>query len=288
MKSVRFFLRSPQFKKTIAIIAVVLALAITAGLIGGRMSPQAGVLGAIAAPFQKLGNSVINAFNTTFDNFKSAAALNNEIKELQNEVNKLNEQLTEYEEAVNQNEFYEKYLNIKDLNPDFQFSPAKVLAFDPDDMFLGFTVSVGSFHGISLYDPVITDQGVVGYISEVGITTSKVTTILDPELVCGAFDSRTGDAGVVSGSIEYVGDGYTRFYNLPRTCSVAVGDLVITSGSGIFPDGLIIGNINNIASDPISSSLFATVTPTVDFSELKQVMVITDFEGQGNQLTNGE
>ena len=284
----RFFLRSPQFKKAMAIVAVVVALAITAGLIGGHMSPQAGVLGAIAAPFQQLGNSVANAVGNIASNFKSAAALNREIEELQDEVNKLREQLTEYEEAVNENEFYEKYLNIKDANPDFEFAPAMVLGFDPDDIFSGFTVSAGSFQGIALYDPVITNEGVVGYISEVGITTSKVTTILDPALVAGAFDSRTGDAGVLSGATEFAVNGYTRFYNLPRTSSVAVGDLVVTSGSGIFPDGLILGSINNIASDQISSSLFATVTPTVKFSELKNVMIITAFSGQGNQLTNGE
>ena len=271
-----------------AIVAVVVALAITAGLVGGRMSPQAGVLGAVAAPFQQLGNAVAGAFGTIADNFKSAAKLNQEKESLQNEVNKLREQLTEYEEAVNENEFYEKYLNIKDANPDFEFAPAMVLGFDPDDIFGGFTVSAGSFQGISLYDPVITDEGVVGYISEVGITTSKVTTILDPELVCGAFDSRTGDAGVLSGTTEFAVDGYTRFYNLPRTCSVAVGDLVVTSGSGVFPDGLILGSINNIASDQISSSLFASVTPAVKFGEIKKVMIITAFSGQGNQLTNGE
>ena len=284
----RFFLRSPQFKKAMAIVAVIVALAITAGLVGGRMSPQAGVLGAVAAPFQQLGNAVAGAFGTIADNFKSAAKLNQEKESLQNEVNKLREQLTEYEEAVNENEFYEKYLNIKDANPDFEFAPAMVLGFDPDDIFGGFTVSAGSFQGIALYDPVITDEGVVGYISEVGITTSKVTTILDPALVCGAFDSRTGDAGVLSGTTEFAVDGYTRFYNLPRTCSVAVGDLVVTSGSGVFPDGLILGSINNIASDQISSSLFASVTPAVKFGEIKKVMIITAFSGQGNQLTNGE
>lgn len=284
----RFFLRSPQFKKAMAIVAVIVALAITAGLVGGRMSPQAGVLGAVAAPFQQLGNAVAGAFGTIADNFKSAAKLNQEKESLQNEVNKLREQLTEYEEAVNENEFYEKYLNIKDANPDFEFAPAMVLGFDPDDIFGGFTVSAGSFQGIALYDPVITDEGVVGYISEVGITTSKVTTILDPVLVCGAFDSRTGDAGVLSGTTEFAVDGYTRFYNLPRTCSVAVGDLVVTSGSGVFPDGLILGSINNIASDQISSSLFASVTPAVKFGEIKKVMIITAFSGQGNQLTNGE
>lgn len=284
----RFFLRSPQFKKAITIVAVVIALAVTAGLIGGYMSPQAGIIGSVAAPFQKLSNIIVDSFNTVADNFKSAAAINNEKEKLQSEVNSLREQLTEYEKAVSENEFYEKYLGIKDLNPDFQFAPAMVLSFDPDDIFGGFTVGVGQFHGISLYDPVITDEGVVGYISEVGITTSKVTTILDPELVCGAFDSRTGDAGVLSGSTELADEGNTRFYNLQRNCSVAVGDLVVTSGSGIFPDGLILGSIGNIGSDPLSSSLFATVTPTVNFGELKDVMVITEFTGQGNELTNGD
>lgn len=284
----RFFLRSPQFKKAITIVAVVIALAVTAGLIGGYMSPQAGIIGSVAAPFQKLSNVIVDSFNTVADNFKSAAAINNEKEKLQNEVNALRAQLTEYEKAVSENEFYEKYLGIKDLNPDFQFAPAMVLGFDPDDIFGGFTVGVGKFHGINLYDPVITDEGVVGYISEVGITTSKVTTIIDPELVCGAYDSRTGDAGVLAGATELVGQGYTCFYNLQRNCSVAVGDLVVTSGSGIFPDGLILGSINNIGSDPISSSLFATVTPTVNFGELKKVMVITEFTGQGNELTNGD
>lgn len=283
----RFFFRSPQFKKAITIVVLVIALAVTAGLIGGYMSPQAGIIGSIAAPFQKLSNVIVDSFGTVADNFKSAALLNNEKEKLQNEVNALREQLTEYEKAVGENEFYEKYLGIKELNPDFQFAPAMVLSFDPDDIFGGFTVGVGQFHGISLYDPVITDAGVVGYISEVGITTSKVTTILDPELICGAFDSRTGDAGVLSGSTELVEEGYTRFYNLQRNCSVAVGDLVVTSGSGVFPDGLILGSINNIGSDPVSSSLFATVTPTVNFGELKKVMVITEFTGQGNDLTNG-
>lgn len=284
----RFFFRSPQFKKAITIAVIVIALAITAGLIGGYMSPQAGIIGSIAAPFQKLSNIVIDSFNSVAKNFESATVLNSEKEKLQNEVNSLREQLTEYEKAVSENEFYEKYLGIKELNPDFQFAPAMVLSFDPDDIFGGFTVGVGKANGVALYDPVITDEGVVGYISEVGITTSKVTTILDPELVCGAFDSRTGDAGVLSGATELAGEGYTRFYNLQRNCSVAVGDLVVTSGSGIFPDGLILGSINNIGSDPISSSLFATVTPTVNFGELKKVMVITEFTGQGNELTNGD
>ena len=284
----RFFFRSPQFKKAATIVVVIIALAVTAGLIGGYMSPQAGIFGAIAAPFQKLSSAISNSFAEFSDNFKSAATLNGEKEKLQEEINSLREQLVEYEEAINENKFYENYLNIKELNPDFEFTPASVLGSDPDNLFAGFTVSAGKLHGIALYDPVITEAGVVGYISEVGATTSKVTTIIDPKLVCGAYDSRTEDAGALTGTTELAGEGYTRFYNLPRTCSVAVGDLVVTSGSGIFPRGLILGSIVSIGSDPISTSLYATVEPAVKFDELKNVMVLTSFAGQGNELTGGE
>lgn len=280
----RFFLRSPQFKKTVAIVAAILALAIAAGLIGGYMAPQAGIIGSIVAPFQKLGNTVMGTLDELSDNFKSAAQLNAEKEMLQSEVNSLREQLVDYEQAINENEFYKDYLEIKELNPDFKFCPAQVVSSDPDDMFGGFTVDTGSLSGVSLYDPVITDEGLVGYVSELSATNAKITTVLDPQLTCGAFDSRTADAGVLSGTTELAQKGQTRFYNLPRTCSVAVGDLVVTSGSGIFPDNLIIGTINNISNDPLSSSLYASVTPTVNFGELKNVMIITSFAGQGNAL----
>ena len=201
------------------------------------------------------------------------------------EIAALKEQLVDYEEAVNQNKFYEDYLDIKEANEDFKFCPALITSTDPDDDFGGFTVDAGTLSGVKLYDPVITDKGLVGYVTEVGATTSKVTTILSPSLTCGAYDSRTSDSGAVSGSYELAVKGQTRFYNLPRTCSVAIGDLIVTSGSGLFPDKIIIGSVSNISSDPLSSSLYATVTPTVDFGSLKMVMIVTEFAGQGNALT---
>lgn len=284
----RFFLRSKQFKKAVATVAIVLALAVVAGMIGGFMAPHAGIVGSIVAPFQKLGNSVAGAWNELCDNFRSAAQLNAEKEQLQNEINTLREQLVDYYDAVNENAFYEEYLEIKENNPDFKFCPAMVVSSDPDDVFGGFTVGAGSLDGVSLYDPVITDEGLVGYISEVGATTSKVTTVLSPSITCGAYDSRTSDAGALSGDTELASQGYTRFFNLPRTCSVAVGDLIVTSGGGIFPDKLIIGTVNNIGNDPLSSSLYATVTPAADLDALRNVMIITEFEGQGNELISGE
>lgn len=280
----RFFLRSKQFKKTLLIVVLILTAAITAGLIGGYMAPHAGIVGSVIAPFQRLGTAVSEAWINMTDNFKAAAKLNAEKEQLEKEIAALREQLVNFETAMTENEFYKDYLEIKELNPDFKFCPAKIISTDPSDVFGGFTVGVGSAHGVSLYDPVITDEGLVGFISQVGTTTSKVTTVLSPELTCGAYDSRTNDSGALSGNTEFAAQGNTRFFNLPRTCSVAVGDIIVTSGNGIFPDKVIVGTVSDIGNDPISSSLYATVTPAVDFEELRSVMVITEFAGQGNSL----
>ena len=121
----------------------------------------------------------------------------------------------------------------------------------------------------------------MGYISQVGLTTSKVTTILSPQIVAGANDSRTGDTGVISGTADFAAEKKLKFYNLTRDCQIAVGDTVITSGEGLFPDGLLIGTVETIKSDSNTSSLYSTVIPFVDFTDIRNVMVITDFEGQG-------
>lgn len=280
----RFFLRSKQFKKTVIVVAIVLAAAIIAAIIGGNMAPHAGLVGSVVAPFQKLASATHEAWTDMTNNFKSAAKLNSEKEKLQKEIDSLRQQLADYETALTENEFYKDYLEIKELNPDFKFCPAKIIATDPENAFGGFTVGVGSAHGIGLYDPVITDAGLVGYVSEVGSTTSKITTILSPSLTCGAFDSRTGDSGAVSGASEFAESGNTRFFNLPRTCSVAVGDIVVTSGNGIFPDKIIIGTISDIGNDPITSSLYASVKPAANFEDMRDVMIITDFVGRGNPL----
>lgn len=281
----RFFFRSRQFKIFLAVTAVVVALSILTALVGGYISPQAGLAETIAAPFKKLASTVKNSIDDFNDRMFHSDEIVHENEQLKAELAELREQLVDYESAINDNEFYKDFLEIKENNPDFVFCPAFVTSKDPDDVFGGFTVDRGSHNGVSLYDPVITDAGLVGYVTEVGYSTCKVTTILSPELTCGAYASRTNDAGVVSGNRELALQSKTRLYNLSRTCTVAVGDVIVTSGSGIFPDRLIIGTVDNILSDSLTSSLYAEIKPAVDFDDLKNVMILTSFDGQGEALT---
>ncbi len=277
----RFFFRSKQFKTIVAVFLIIAVLTLSFALIGTRMSPQTDIAGTITAPFRSAAQSVSNAVSDFFKAYSDGNKLSLENAELKAQISELQNKVADYEEVLSENSFYKQYLEIKENNPDFKFADANIIAKDPDDPYGGFTINKGSASDISLYDPVITDAGVVGYVTEVGLTSCKVTTILSHNITLGAIDNRTSDSGIVTGSLSLSQNGLCRFANLSRSCSVAVGDYVITSGEGIFPEGLLIGSVKNIGIDEYNTSVFAEIKPFVEFSEIRSVMVITSFEGQG-------
>ncbi len=283
----RFFFRSRQFKLILSVLLCLIAIAVICITIGGTLSPQANIIGSLIAPFRQGFTSISN----TVKDFVHAYTDSNEIMlknaELETELSELREQLSEYEQAINENEFYKKYLEIKDQHPDFGFTDATLVSVDSQDPYKGFVINKGSLSDIKKNDPVITELGLVGFVSEVGLTTSKVTTVLSPDITLGALDNRTNDAGVLSGELKLAQNGKTRLFNLSRSCNIAVGDYVITSGEGIFPDGLLIGTITMVGSDEYNTSIYAEVKPFVDFTDIRRVMVITEFKGQG-ALMDGE
>ena len=195
----RFFFRSRQFKIILSVLLCLIAVAIVCITIGGTLSPQSNILGTLAAPFRQGFTSLSN----TVKDFISAYTDSNEIMlknaELEAELGTLREQLSEYEQAINENEFYKEFLEIKEQNPDFKFADATLVSVDSQDPYKGFVINKGSLSGIEENDPVITKSGLVGFVSEAGLTTSKVTTVLSPDITLGALDNRTADAGVLSG-----------------------------------------------------------------------------------------
>lgn len=283
----RFFFASRRFKILLCIILSLLTISILCVVVGGRLSPGADIFGTVAAPFRALSQKISTTISDISSSFKNGNDTMIHNADLESEINSLREQLADYETIKSENEFYKNYLEIKDNNPDFKFEAATLISRDNHDPYKGFVINKGTVNGIQQNDPVITDAGLVGFIAEAGLTTSKVETILSPDVIMGALDNRTNDSGVVSGSLDLVQKGYTKFYNLSRSCNIAVGDYVVTSGEGIFPKGLLIGTIQTIDSDEYNTSIFAAVKPFVDIETIRNVMIITDFKGQGGLQVSG-
>lgn len=278
----RFFFRSRQFKIIAGIASALLIIGAVLFAVGGSMSPQANVLGSIIAPFQKMAASVNAYIEDFYVALNEGEELIRENIKLRAELEELRKQVGEYQENEKDIAFYEEYLGLKDEHEDFEFLPATVLTRDIDDPFGSFTVNKGSLNGISLYDPVITSAGVVGYVSEVSMAYCKVTTVLNPEVKIAAATRRTGDIGVASGSVELAKEGQTRLYNLAANNSVTLGDYVVTSGGGIFPEGLMVGTVTDVKSEKTDVSVYAVVEPAADITAAREVMIITYFYGQGS------
>ena len=277
----RFFFRSKQFKIILAVTLALIVVSVSCIMLGGRISPQANLAGTLIAPFRTAFSAISNGVEDFFSALSDGNATLIKNAELETEISELREQIADYDKMSRENEFYKKYLEIKDKHPDFNFAPAAIISRDANDPFKSFTVNAGSIDGVEKRDPVITEAGLVGYVSEVGISTCKIETILNPDITLGALDNRTGDSGILYGSLETAEEGLTGLYNLSRSCSVAVGDYIVTSGEGIFPEGLLIGTIRSIGSEKYNTSIYATVKPFADIDNLRSVMIITNFEGQG-------
>ena len=277
----RFFFRSKKFRIILSVVAIVAAVSIIVGVIGSVAAPGSSIIGAVVAPFQKGASAVANFFGDFSKKLNDGEKLMQENEKLREENSSLEKDLIDYYSIKEENEFYKNFLEMKKSNPDYKFEAAKLIAKDSSNTYASFTIDKGSLSGIKVNDPVITDEGLVGYISVVAPTYSNVKTILNPSVNVGAMDSRTSDAGIIKGDNELSEKGKTALTTLPRTSSVAIGDYIVTSGGGIFPKGLIIGKISNVDVDKVNQSILAEITPEADLKDIRNVMIITHFEGQG-------
>ncbi len=278
----KVFLKSKGFKIFVIIFVCLAVLCGASYGLGKSISPQSSFFGAVVTPVQHAFSAIGRGVNNFVPSIDRAEQLEQENNNLREEIRGLREDIVDLDRYKNENDFYKSFLELKEKNSDFKFENSTVVAADNINSTGTFTVNSGSLRGVSVHDPVITADGLVGYVSEVQATYSVVETVLSPNLNVGVIDSRTRETGILAGSESLSGKGKTRLSYLSRNSSVAMGDYLITSGvGGVFPEGIIVGTVEEIGTETGGVSLFAEVGPAVDFLSISQVMIITEFEGQG-------
>ncbi len=209
-----------------------------------------------------------------------------EENELLSQANReLRAKLIDYHSVKEENTRLWKFYGLKKQNEDFSLIPATVLRRDSNDEFGSFTIDKGTSSDISTGDPVIGENGLVGWISEADVYTAKVVSVLSPQTSIGAVDKATGDTGIITGSSKYADDNRTMFSKLDSDNKVEEGDIISSSGSaGIYPKGLVLGEVKEIGYDTYDTSHYAVIEPYDDIGKIVDVAVISDYEGQGEIL----
>ena len=122
--------------------------------------------------------------------------------------------------------------------------------------------------------PVVTSRGLVGRVSEVFATYSRVQLITDPEMVVNVKFQEARTEGVLTAQLN--GELLVDFIDL--NAELSQGELVLTSGlGGKYPADIPVGNVLSIHHRDYDLFQQATVQSSVEFDQLNIVLVITNF-----------
>ncbi len=149
---------------------------------------------------------------------------------------------------------------------------ANVIGADASGLARTVVVEGGSDQGFDAGMAVLSTEGVVGKLIAVGPTSSRVLLINDHNAALDAFDQRSRVRGIVAGMVD---DGLVIKY-IDRSEDVKSGDTIVTSGlDGIFPRGLLVGEVTTVVREGPGLFLTVNVAPAADFRRLEQVLVVT-------------
>ena len=275
------FLKSNSLKIFLSTVFVVIVLSVFTNSIHSNMVSS--TLNGITYPLSKVTAAATNDDDRSIDEIRA------ENEKLKKENAELRNQLVKYYDTLTENARLWKFYDLKKENPQYAMVPATVLSRDSNDEFYSFTLDKGSTSDISVNDPVVSQNGLIGWVSEVDLSTCKVVTLLSPQTSVGAIDNRTHDTGVVSGSAKYCDKNCTTMSKLNADHKVKKGDIITTTGiSGLYPKGLIIGEVEDVCYDTYNSSYYAVVRPYDNIKEITELAIITDYTGQGEVLINSK
>ncbi len=151
--------------------------------------------------------------------------------------------------------------------------PARILAKGQRGPITAFILNVGTRQGATKNMPLVSGDGLVGKIYQVGPDQSIGHILLDRNFRVSAKIQRSRVDGIVS----WEGGEHCRLNDIPKRADVQLGDSVITSGySEFFPPGILIGTIVNINDSPRALYLQIELKPSVDFQKLEEVFVIAE------------
>ncbi len=262
-------------------IAVFLVILTSTLALMGQTDPIKNVFNTATMGFRYVGIKISEAAEGFSKYFQSIDELEQRNKELESEIERLERDLVDAQAAKDENARLREYIDVKKAYPDFKFADALIVGTQSENHTTFFTLDRGSSDGIKVGMPVIVTSGVVGSVCEVGYNWCRVRALTESLSSAGAYVSRSGETGIVSGDISFKDTGKCMLEYLSENADVEIGDLVYTSGQGsVYPRGLYIGKISSVEIDGYLRTKVAVVDCAVDFESLKYVMIITDFEAQ--------
>ena len=268
--------------KSILIAAVALAVITTVIVaISAGSTPGRSTVGALLTPFRSavaaIDRQAVQIYNYIF----SYEALQAENEALRSKLSQMEEDIRTAQALQRENSRYEQLLGFRDEHEDYVFEPAYIIAWDSSSYRSTFTIGKGTNSGLEAGMCAVTEnEQVVGLVTEVGPNWARVTTILDSNLEISASIAASGYTGVVQGTYQSENTKLLRMNYLGTDAVLKNGDQVVTTGSTLYPRGLLLGHITNVSMDEAGVAKYAALEASCDLESLEQIFVITAYDNR--------
>lgn len=210
-------------------------------------------------------------------NAKKAESLEKENSKLQQEVIDLQNKLDDVQSLQS----LKTALNFVDEKYVAKTLSAKVVSKNDGNWYSSFVVSAGSKDGVKKDSLVMNGNGLVGIVYEVSENYCKVISLLDTKSSVSFKLAKNSEfKGIITygenidEKTDYRDSGLLQGYMFDSNYDVLPGDVVTTSGLGLFPEGIVIGKVGKVIEDKNNSLKYVIVKPNVDFKNIDDVVIV--------------
>jgi rod shape-determining protein MreC len=249
---------------------------------GGTLHSAQRIGVSILTPFEVAGERVSRPFRDAYGWAADLVGAKSDNERLREEVEALRKQVIQNETAAEENKRLQKmldYIGGSRYPVGFTAVPTQVIQKPPNPYAQQILVHAGTSNGVKIYDPVVTQEGLVGIVTDVTSGTAQVRLLTDQASAVSAEVLGTGASGIIARGPS---DSSTLVLNrVPKDEVVTEGDLVITSGwqsgplTSLYPKGIPIGKVSGVSRRDVDLYTRIQVTPLVDFGSIDDVIVLT-------------
>ena len=169
----------------------------------------------------------------------------------------------------------EKTLELNKNLTNYSHLNANVLNRNLGYWFNTITIDAGKNKGLEIDMAVIVPSGLIGRIKSLSNFTSTVELLTSEEFINKiSVKIKTKDKDVYGILTKYNGDFFI-VEGIEESILIDLESEVVTTGmGGVFPSGILIGNVSSIETDHFDLAKTVYVKSQVDFNDLTNVTVL--------------
>ncbi len=271
-------------------IILVIAVLVTAGLsvlagLTNQSLPDMVIQGLIT-PFRSAATSFTNTVERYYSYMFKYEALQAENEKLKSVLAQMEDTARQADATTRENERLRKLNNLLTSHESYVTVDAYIIGWSSTDFTNVLTINRGTNSGIDVNMCAVTENGeVVGLVTQVGPNYAQVKTVLDSTLEISSTISDSGYNGMVSGGYLKGNEKLLRMNYLPSAAVIRNNQQVVTSGSTVYPRGLIVGSVVDAGFETTGVAKYALLQAAADIDSLEQVFIITQYTTDTDSLT---